>query len=103
MARYFTRLRLVKYLAISHADSCNKSYIYIYIYAMVSEGCLDEMFIVVCSDTVMQVTYHICMTVQLVFDHCVSCLQHPYLHQEGRNTLTALRDTFKQVVLLIAI
>ena len=28
MARYFTRLRLVKYLAISHADSCNKSYIY---------------------------------------------------------------------------
>ena len=27
MARYFTRLRLVKYLAISHADSCNKSYI----------------------------------------------------------------------------
>ena len=28
MARYFTRLWLVKYLAISHADSCNKSYIY---------------------------------------------------------------------------
>ena len=28
MARYFTRLRLVKYLAISHADSCNKSYIF---------------------------------------------------------------------------
>ena len=27
MARYFTRLRLVKYLAISHADSCNKSYV----------------------------------------------------------------------------
>ena len=24
--RHFTRLRLVKYLAISHADSCNKSY-----------------------------------------------------------------------------
>ena len=24
----FTRLRLVKYLAISHADSCNKFYIY---------------------------------------------------------------------------
>ena len=31
MARYFTRLRLVKYLAISHADSCNKSYILLYI------------------------------------------------------------------------
>ena len=26
MARYFTHLGLVKYLAISHADSCNKSY-----------------------------------------------------------------------------
>ena len=24
---YFTRLRLMKYLAISHADSCNKSYL----------------------------------------------------------------------------
>jgi len=27
MMSYFTRLQLVKYLAISHADSCNKSYI----------------------------------------------------------------------------
>ena len=38
MARYFTRLRLVKYLAISHADLCNKSYIYIYICCNAGRG-----------------------------------------------------------------
>ena len=37
MARYFTRLRLVKYLAISHADLCNKSYI-----LCVSDFCLYD-------------------------------------------------------------
>ncbi len=26
MTRHFTRLRLVKYLGISHSDSCNKQY-----------------------------------------------------------------------------
>ena len=30
MARCFTRLWLMKYLAIPHADSCNKSYIFIF-------------------------------------------------------------------------
>ena len=38
MARYFTRLRLVKYLAISHADSCNKSYILYIIYIYIFGG-----------------------------------------------------------------